>query len=114
MKSKVNRSTAARHAQEAEEYLKPDARNPEPQAAKSSAPPRRDRVHTCHASPSQRERKTAVLEKVKQQLKEDSRSSRRKAAWTTDRNQERRRQTRQPSDGGTNTRLGGHRHCGTT
>lgn len=76
----MNRNTAVRHAQEAEEYLKRDARNPEPLAAKSSASSRRDRVHTCHASPSQREQKRAALEEVKPQLKEDSRGSRRKAA----------------------------------
>lgn len=110
----MNRSTAARRAREAEEYLKRDAENPEPQAANSSAPPWRDRVHTCHASPSQRERKTAALQKAKQHLTEESSSSGRRAAWTTDRNQERRRQTRRPSDGRTDTQLGGHSHYGTT
>ena len=88
----MNRNTAVRHTQEAEEYLKHDARNPEPLAAKSSASPRRDRVHTCHASPSQREQKMAALEEVKQQLKEDSRGSRRRATWTIGRCRGRRSQ----------------------
>lgn len=111
----MKRNTAARHTQEAEEYLKYDARNPEPLATKSSASPRRDRVHTCHASPSQREQKMAALEEVKQQLKEDSRGSRRRATWTIERCRGRRKQTtRQPSDGSTNTVRGDHNHYGAT
>ena len=57
----------------------------------------------------------AALEEVKQQLKEDSRGSRRKATWTIERCRGRRRQTtRQLNDSSMNTVHGDNNHYGVT